>query len=219
MTTETTPVPEEVLAALRHHQRVLIAAHARPDPDAMGSCLALAWALRSIGVDALVFNEDGMPPFLKFLTLPGPVLTSLDSLPCDPDLVVCLDCGDRARLGETIQPLLERVPSVNIDHHLDNPLFGTEANWVEPGMAATGELVAYIAKALRAPLHGALAEAHHARSPAPCGRNGGGGPQSATPSRMHGKQLDRNTSAPLGTHHAEGPHSGGWKTGRRPHHS
>ena len=111
MTTETTPVPEEVLAALRHHQRVLIAAHTNPDPDAMGSCLALAWALRSIGVDALVFNEDGMPPFLKFLTLPGPVLTSLDSLPCDPDLVVCLDCGDRARLGETIQPLLERVPT------------------------------------------------------------------------------------------------------------
>ena len=158
MTTETT-VPEEVLTALRKHQRVLIAAHTHPDPDAMGSSLAMAWALRSIGVDALVFNEDGMPSFLNFLTLPGPVLSSLDALPCDPDLVVCLDCGDRARLGETIQPLLDRVPTVNIDHHLANPLFGTEANWVEPDMAATGELVAYIAKALRAPLQGALAEA------------------------------------------------------------
>ena len=159
MTTEHSPVPEEVLSALRKHRRVLIAAHARPDPDAMGSSLAMAWALRSIGVDALVFNEDGLPSTLRFLTLPGPVLTSLDSLPCEPDLVVCLDCGDRARLGETIQPLLDRVPTVNIDHHLANPLFGTEANWVEPGMAATGELVAYIARALRAPLHGAIAEA------------------------------------------------------------
>ena len=158
MTTEPS-VPEEVLSALRHHQRVLIAAHTHPDPDAMGSCLALAWALRSIGVDALVFNEDGMPSYLNFLTLPGPVLTSLDRLPCEPELVVCLDCGDRARLGEAIQPLLDRVPTVNIDHHLANPLFGTAANWVEPGMAATGELVAYIAKALRAPLSGALAEA------------------------------------------------------------
>lgn len=159
MTTETPNVPEEILSALRKHKRVLIAAHARPDPDAMGSSLAMAWTLRAIGVDALVFNEDGLPPFLRFLTLPGPVLSTLDSLPCEPDLVVCLDCGDRARLGETLQPLLDRVPTVNIDHHLANPLFGTEANWVEPGMAATGELVAYIAKALSVPLQGALAEA------------------------------------------------------------
>ncbi len=152
-------VPEEILSALRKHKRVLVAAHARPDPDAMGSSLAMAWTLRAIGVDALVFNEDGLPPFLRFLTLPGPVLSTPDSLPCEPDLVVCLDCGDRARLGDTLQPLLDRVPTVNIDHHLANPLFGTEANWVEPGMAATGELVAYIAKALSVPLQGALAEA------------------------------------------------------------
>mgnify|MGYP002107391591 FL=1 len=94
MTTETPNVPEEILSALRKHKRVLIAAHARPDPDAMGSSLAMAWTLRAIGVDALVFNEDGLPPFLRFLTLPGPVLSTLDSLPCEPDLVVCLDCGD-----------------------------------------------------------------------------------------------------------------------------
>ena len=59
MTTEHS-VPEELLSALRKHRRVLIAAHTNPDPDAMGSCLALAWALRSTGVDALVFNEDGL---------------------------------------------------------------------------------------------------------------------------------------------------------------
>lgn len=159
MTIEKNSVPEDVLAALRHHQRVLIAAHIHPDPDAMGSCLALAWALRSIGVDALVFNEDGFPPCLGFLTLPGPVLTNLGALPCPPDLVVCLDCGDRARLGEAIQPLLDTVPTVNIDHHIANPCFGSVANWVDPGRAATGEMVAQIARALRAPLQGALAEA------------------------------------------------------------
>lgn len=158
MTTEPVSVPEEVLAVLRRYQRVLIVAHTHPDADAMGSSLALAWALRSIGIDALVFNESGMPDCLNFLTLPGPVLSSLERLPCDPQLVVALDCGDRARLGEAIQPLLDRVPTVNIDHHLANPLFGTEANWVDPGRAATGEMIAMIAKELRAPLHGALGE-------------------------------------------------------------
>ena len=83
MTTEFR-VPDDVLDALRRYDRVLIAAHARPDGDAMGSCLALAWALRSIGVDALVFNEDGVPGYLRFLSLPGPVLTSVSNRAASP---------------------------------------------------------------------------------------------------------------------------------------
>ncbi|MBQ4616727.1 MAG: bifunctional oligoribonuclease/PAP phosphatase NrnA [Mailhella sp.] len=158
MTTEI-KVPEDILAALRRYDRVLITAHTHPDGDAMGSCLALAWALRAIGLNALVFNEDGVPGFLRFLTLPGPVLTSVDRLPCDPQLIVVLDCGDRARAGEALQPLMDRVPTVNIDHHLANPSFGTESNWVVPSAAATGELVGLIAEELRAPMQGALAEA------------------------------------------------------------
>ena len=53
MTTES-PVPAEVLSALRGAKRVLISSHLRPDGDAMGSCLALAWVLRSMGSEALV---------------------------------------------------------------------------------------------------------------------------------------------------------------------
>jgi len=158
MTTDI-KVPDDVLDALRRCERILITAHTHPDGDAMGSCLALAWALRAIGVNALVFNEDGVPGFLRFLPLPGPVLTSVEQLPCDPQLIVVLDCGDRARVGEALQPLLDRIPSVNIDHHLANPNFGTEANWVVPSAAATGELVGYLIQELRVPLQGAAAQA------------------------------------------------------------
>ncbi|MBR3880992.1 MAG: bifunctional oligoribonuclease/PAP phosphatase NrnA [Mailhella sp.] len=158
MTTDI-KVPDDVLSALRRYERILITAHTHPDGDAMGSCLALAWALRDIGVNALIFNEDGVPGFLHFLSLPGPVLTSVEQLPCDPQLIVVLDCGDRARVGEALQPLLDRVPTVNIDHHLANPNFGTEANWVVPSAAATGELVGYIIQELGTPLQGATAQA------------------------------------------------------------
>ena len=190
MMTEPTPVPGDVLSALRRHQRVLIAAHAHPDADAMGSCLAMAWVLRSTGVDALVFNEDGLPDFLKFLTLPGPVLTDPDSLPCDPDLVVCLDCGDRARLGETLQPLLNRVPTLNIDHHLANPLFGTEADRQSLAgapprracrSAVCGRLLGYGQLQLRQ---------YHRRRPASCGRHGGRRPQHRQTAGGSGKQLE-----------------------------
>ncbi|MBR4424269.1 MAG: bifunctional oligoribonuclease/PAP phosphatase NrnA [Mailhella sp.] len=157
MTTES-PVPAEVLSALRGAKRVLIASHLRPDGDAMGSCLALAWVLRSMGSEALVYNGDGMPAFLGFLPLPCPVLDSPEKLPGAPDLIAVLDCGEASRAGEALLPLLERIPSVNIDHHPGNPLFGTAGNWVDPAMSSAGEMTALIAQAAGTPLTGPLAQ-------------------------------------------------------------
>ncbi len=158
MTTKLSPVPAEVLASLSGARRVLIASHLRPDGDAMGSCLALAWILRARGAEALVYNGDGMPAFLSFLPLPCPVLDSLKELPCDPDLVAVMDCGEASRAGSAIASMLARVPSVNIDHHPGNPLFGTAANWNDPSMSSTGEMTALIAQAAGVPLAGALAQ-------------------------------------------------------------
>ena len=76
-----------------------------------------------------------------------------------PGLVVALDSGDAARLGEGIQGLLREVPVVNIDHHPGNPEYGSAANWVDPAMPATGEMIGHLAEALELPLEGALAEA------------------------------------------------------------
>lgn len=162
MTTEikaTDAVPSCIIEALRSHERVLITAHAHPDGDAMGSCLALAWALHSLGKQSLVFNEDGMPGFLGFLASPSPVLSSVEALPWEPELIVVLDCGDRARVGDKLQALMDRVPTLDIDHHLSNPNFGSEGNWAVPSASATGELVGFIVQELGVPLQGPLAEA------------------------------------------------------------
>lgn len=155
----TVTVPEDVLAALKKYDRILIAAHANPDGDAVGASVALGWALRTLGREVLLYNETGFPEYLSWLRLPGPVLRDASALPGKPGLVVALDSGDAARLGEGIQDLLREVPVVNIDHHLGNPGYGSAANWVDPAMAATGEMVGNIAEALELPLEGALAEA------------------------------------------------------------
>ena len=152
-------VPGSVLDALRNHDHILLAAHIHPDGDAMGSCLAMARALQALGRDVLIYNADGFPSFLDFLERPCPVLTDLSQLPGDPQLAIILDCGDRARAGEDIQSLLDRVPSVCIDHHMANPGFGSVASWVDPEMSSTGEMVAMITRSLGIPLQGALAEA------------------------------------------------------------
>ena len=152
-------VPAEILEALRSSERVVVTAHAHPDGDAMGSCLALAWALHSLGKEVCVFNEDGVPGFLSFLSAPSPVVTDVDALPWEPDLIAVLDCGDRARVGEKLQPLMDRVPTLDIDHHLANPLFGSAGNWAVPSASATGELVGLIVQELGVPMQVPLAEA------------------------------------------------------------
>ncbi len=159
MTTEYSPVPDSVYSALCSAKRVLIVSHLRPDGDAIGSCIALAWLLRSLGAEALIFNGDGMPGFLSFLPLPCPMLTGTDQLTDEPDLVAVLDCGDADRAGKAVQPLLQRIPSVNIDHHPGNPQFGTAGNWTDPAMSATGEMIALLAKRASRPLAGAMAQA------------------------------------------------------------
>lgn len=159
MTTET-PVPAEVLSALQGYERILLVSHLNPDGDATGSSLAMAWTLRALDKQVLLYNANGFPGYLDFLPLPCPVLTDLAKLPCDPQLIVALDCGGILRPGEAVQPLLKRLPSVCIDHHLQSDKgFGSLANWVEPDRSSTGEMAALIARALGAPLQGALAEA------------------------------------------------------------
>lgn len=143
---------------LRAHDHILVAAHAHPDGDALGATAAMGWLLRRMGKEAALYNATGAPEFLEWLPLPGPLHKELADLPFRPELLVVLDCGDAHRVGEALTPLLPQLPGINIDHHLGNPNFGTLYNWVEPGMAATGQMVAAVARAVGVPLTGALAE-------------------------------------------------------------
>ena len=152
-------VPEAVKSALKKYNRILIAAHTNPDGDAVGSTIGLAWLMSTLGHQVLLYNESGFPDYLAWMRKPTPVLTDVEQLPSKPQLIVALDCGDRARLGEKIQPLLDEIPVLNIDHHLGNPNYGTAANWVEPEMSSTGEMVGHIAEAMDMPLEAGLGEA------------------------------------------------------------
>ena len=59
----------DVVAALKSRERFVLASHARPDGDSIGSELALAFALRALGKEVRVINRDPAPPFLQ--SFPG----------------------------------------------------------------------------------------------------------------------------------------------------
>ena len=54
-----------VAEAIRARQRFVLSSHARPDGDAIGSQLALAYALRALGKQVRVVNADPAPPPLQ----------------------------------------------------------------------------------------------------------------------------------------------------------
>lgn len=71
MRDSTVTVPETLLAALKSHDRVLIAAHANPDGDAAGASAALGWTLRTLGKEVLLYNETGFPDYLGWRVFPA----------------------------------------------------------------------------------------------------------------------------------------------------
>ena len=148
----------EIAAALSRHDNILVAAHASPDGDAIGATAATGWLLQSLGKRFALYNASGLPASYAWVKLPQPLISSLEGLPFMPELLVALDCGDAQRLGPELAHLLGTLPSINLDHHLGNPHFGSLGNWVAPDMAATGQLVAEVARAAGVPLADGLAE-------------------------------------------------------------
>ncbi len=146
----------EIAALLQQYTTIGIVAHASPDADALGSTLALAHGLQSLGKKVLLCNASPIPDYLAWMPFTGPLYTQFPSHAKKPEVMVVLDCGDSARLAE-VEDMVLGFPTINIDHHLDNPLFGSVYNWADPTMAATGQMVAAVLYALDIPLKGDIA--------------------------------------------------------------
>jgi phosphoesterase RecJ-like protein len=136
-------VAEEV----RRHQRFVVTSHARPDGDAIGSSLAMAYALKHLGKEVRVVSRDAPPP--PMMVFPGvPEIEVTEHVEDPGDAVIVMECGDLARTGVTG---LDRAFVINIDHHPGNQMFG-QSNWFDLSAAACGEMVFDLVRALGVPL-------------------------------------------------------------------
>jgi bifunctional oligoribonuclease and PAP phosphatase NrnA len=137
----------EVADAIRQRQGFVVVSHARPDGDAVGSSLAMAYALKSLGKDVRVVSRDAPPPPL--LVFPGvPEIEILSEISDPVDAVIVMECGDVKRPG--IEGI-ERGYVINIDHHPGNLLYGA-LNWMDLSAAACGEMVFDLVRELGVPL-------------------------------------------------------------------
>lgn len=119
---------------------IAIVGHVRPDGDCVGSCLAVMQLYHGAvpGKDGRCLSGDSSVKFSY--------LKQFERICSDPetgkqyDLCICLDSGDRERLGKNVVYLDTAKTSICIDHHITNQGYGA-ANFVKADASATCELL------------------------------------------------------------------------------
>ncbi|EKD84370.1 MAG: hypothetical protein ACD_39C00089G0002, partial [uncultured bacterium] len=138
--TDLLPVASKITALIGNSQKILVAAHLRPDGDATGSVSGMVKSLQKAGkqVDAALF--DGVPERFAFV-FPKVELLRQPVIDSDHDLILILDSGDESRTGFTFNRDRAKTCLVNIDHHASNTMFG-DINYVDTGASSACEMVA-----------------------------------------------------------------------------
>lgn len=125
---------------LKDAETIAIGGHIRPDGDCVGSCMGLYQYITDNYKDkkADIYLEE-IPESLKCLKA---VDIIRHEIPADRryDLVICLDCGDKDRLGFFEMLFDTAGRTYCIDHHVSNVGFAQE-NYIEPDASSTSELV------------------------------------------------------------------------------
>ncbi len=150
-------VPGLVVERLRAGRRVLAVSHENPDADTLGASLGVVRLVEALGGRADAVCTDPVPPLYAFID--GVERFATDPADdADYDLLVVSDCGSLDRIGAVRgrhPELFERLPRVVVDHHASNEA-AADADWIDPGAAATCEMVALIAARLGIGFEGEL---------------------------------------------------------------
>jgi bifunctional oligoribonuclease and PAP phosphatase NrnA len=133
------------LALFEHKQRFVLSTHVNPDPDAIGSEVALASFLKSLGKDVAVLNHSATPANCLFLD-PEKTIAQFSAeqhsdLISNAEVIVVLDANQLDRL-QSLHPfvLKSTATKICIDHHLERQPFA-DLYIVDEEAAATGEIL------------------------------------------------------------------------------
>lgn len=153
---EDTKKTQEMFAAAK---RILCVCHRNPDGDAIGSALGMALLLEKAYSNTPVQIHCVDPAPETFHFLPSVHRIQQDLQLQEGDVVVFLDCAEprQTQLNDSHPQLFDgSYQTVCLDHHPDNPKFGT-VNFIIADAASTCEIVVMLADALGWELDGDIA--------------------------------------------------------------
>jgi hypothetical protein len=130
--------------------------HSRRDPFSGIGQLALALALKQLGKEVRVWNEDGMLEKYSFLPQ-AELLSKPPGAAEDFDVAVALDTAIQNRLGSPFDAIRSTKTWINIDHHPSNPRYG-ELVYIDPTAPATGQILFELLKTEKLPIDREIAK-------------------------------------------------------------
>lgn len=133
---------EQIREEMLKWDNFILMGHVDPDGDCIGSLFALKWYLESINKSSLVLLTEELAEKYAILGIKDSDYRLFQdySLTAREDTCyIALDAGNSDRLGAG-EKLVDRVFLINMDHHVDNPLYG-KLNYVNPEKAAVGEII------------------------------------------------------------------------------
>jgi phosphoesterase RecJ-like protein len=134
------PNSSEILSEIKKANSILLHCHPSPDPDSVGSVLAMKFALESLGKKVTVIQGDtGIPE--SFMHFPGArdiVKKSFGEITIkDFDLFIILDSGSPEMVSRKNLPEFPlQIKSIVIDHHSSNKKYA-DINLVEHAPSTT----------------------------------------------------------------------------------
>lgn len=147
---------------LRQRNRFLVTSHLRADCDAIGSEIALARILESLGKTVAIVNSDEVPTHIEFMDPDNRVGVLDATVPADAlrafDVLIVVDTSAWTQLGR-MGDVLRQFPGVRvvIDHHRSEDDFNAVV-FKDPDAEATGRLILQVAEALDVDLTPQIAE-------------------------------------------------------------
>lgn len=100
---------------------IAIFLHVNPDGDAIGSALALKYALESLDKKVDVYSQDEISNIFDYISARKLIKTKVETK--KHDLGIIVDCPEIKRIGNMAPVFNNCKKSLNIDHHLYNGNF------------------------------------------------------------------------------------------------
>ncbi len=143
----TAATAADVAERLRDAAAVTILCHVRPDPDTLGSGLALGQVLVSVGKTVEVAYPGDLPLPAAMAGFPGAELLVDAASVVGHPVAVSVDAATLGRLEELGEVFAAAPERIVIDHHVSNGGFGT-VDFIDPSADCTASLVLAIADEL-----------------------------------------------------------------------